>query len=352
MSTSTHMQSLVCPGDHTVELREKPIPQPGPEDVRIRIQASAVCGSDLHKYRQSAEERATHGYDQLTLGHEGAGIVDAVGPGVLHPKIGDRVVAYHLIGCGACEYCRAGEPGFCRDIEGFNWVRDGVNAEYVVIPARYALPLPDDFDFEEGALFACNVGTAYGAARKAGASGDMTLAVSGLGPVGLYTVMMARAMGAPVIGVDVQSSRIELAKSMGIDMTVNPTESNAVAAMRDFGGGDGVHASIDTSGNTQARSAAIDALRPHGRFVEVGLGHETVYALSTPLNMREITLTGSWIFKLYEWEDLLDFVRRHKLPIKSVISHRFPIQDAADAFGLAESGTAGKLLFTWPAVTA
>ena len=339
------MQCVLCRGDRIVELSEKPVPNPGPDDVRIKIHASAICGSDLHKYRQSVVDRAAGGYDKLVLGHEGAGVVDAVGPGVVHPKIGDRVVAYHLIGCGACEHCRAGEPGFCQDLQGFNWVRDGVDAEYVVVPARYALPLPDDFDFEDGALLACNVGTAYGAARKAEASGDMTLAVSGLGPVGLYTVMMARAMGAPVIGVDVQQDRISLAERLGIEATVNAADSDPVAAVRAFSGGDGVHVSIDTSGSTQARTAAIEALRPHGTFIEVGLGSETVYRLSGPLNMREITLTGSWIFKLYEWEDLLAFVRRHELPIKDVVSHRFRLDDAVEAFDLAESARVGKIIF-------
>ena len=217
--TSDSMQCLICPGDRTVEVTTKPIPEPGPDDVRIRIRGSAICGSDLHKYRQPQAERDEHGYSKLTLGHEGAGVVDAVGPGVTYPAVGDRVVIYHLIGCGHCEHCRRGEPGFCRDMQGFNWVRDGVNAEYVVVPARSTLPLPDDFDFEDGALLACNLGTAFGAARKARASGDMTLAVSGLGPVGLYTVMMARAMGASVLGIDVQPSRIEMAEKLGIDAT-------------------------------------------------------------------------------------------------------------------------------------
>ena len=217
--TSDTMQCLICPGDRTVKLTTKPIPEPGPDDVRIRIVSSAICGSDLHKYRQSQAERDEHGYSRLALGHEGSGVVDAVGPGVTHPAVGDRVVVYHLIGCGHCEHCRRGEPGFCREMQGFNWVRDGVNAEYVVVPARNALPLPDDFDFEDGALLACNLGTGFAAARKARASGDMTLAVSGLGPVGLYTVMMARAMGASVLGIDVQPSRIEMAEKLGIDAT-------------------------------------------------------------------------------------------------------------------------------------
>ncbi len=345
--TADTMQCLICPGDRRVELRRKPVPQPGPDDVRVRILASAICGSDLHKYRQPQTERDAHGYSRLTLGHEGAGVVDALGPGVTHPAVGDRVVIYHLMGCGHCEHCRGGEPGFCRDLQGFNWVRDGVDAEYVVVPARNALPLPDDVDFEDGALLACNLGTAFGAVRKAGASGDVTLAVSGLGPVGLYTVMMARAMGAPVIGVDVQPSRLQLAERLGIEAVVDAAQTDPVAAMRAFGGGGGVHAAIDTSGVTQARSAAIESLRPHGIFVEVGIGDETVYKLSAPLNARELTLTGSWIFKLYEWEDLLAFVRRHRLPVKDVIGRRCRIDDAVEAFQLADAATAGKIMFDW-----
>ena len=212
-------------------------------------------------------------------------MVDAVGPGVTYPAVGDRVVIYHLIGCGHCEHCRRGEPGFCREMQGFNWVRDGVNAEYVVVPARSTLPLPDDFDFEDGALLACNLGTAFAAARKAKASGDMTLAVSGLGPVGLYTVMMARAMGASVHWNRRAAEPDRNGREAGDRRDVRtrrrlilwrPCASSA--------GGDGVHAAIDTSGFTQARTAALEGLRPHGTFVEVGIGEETVYKLSAPLN--------------------------------------------------------------------
>ncbi len=213
--TSDTMQCLICPGDRTVKLTRKPVPEPGPADVRIRIMGSAICGSDLHYYRTPQAERDQLGVSRLALGHEGAGVVDAVGPGVTYPAVGDRVVVYHHIGCGHCAHCRRGEPGFCRERQSFNQVRDGVDAEYVMVPARNALPLPDDFDFEDGSLLACNLGTAYGAVRKAKASGDMTLAVSGLGPVGLYTVMFARAMGASVLGIDVQPSRIEMCGDVG-----------------------------------------------------------------------------------------------------------------------------------------
>ncbi len=134
---------------------------------------------------------------------------------------------------------------------------------------------------------------------------------------------------------------------LGIDATANAAEVDPVEAMRAFGGGDGVHAAIDTSGFTPARTAALEGLRPHGIFVEVGVGGETVYKLSAPILFREITITGSWISKLYEWEDLLDFVRRHKLPVKDVIARRCRIDDAVEAFKLADSARTGKIMFDW-----
>ena len=347
MTQTSTMTCVVCLGDRQVEIREMPVETPGPEEVRVAIKASAVCGSDLHQYRQSAAERADLGWNRFAFGHEGAGVVDAVGPGVLHPQVGARVAIYHLVGCGHCVHCRRGEPGFCTQISSFGRVRQGTNAEFIVIPGRSTLPLPDDFDFVDGALLACNVGTAYGASRKARASGDSTLAVFGLGPVGLYCVMVARAMGAKVVGVDVQASRMELAREHGIDATVDAADDDATAHLLEFGEGEGLHASIETSGNPAARTQAIDALRVHGRYVEIGVGADTTIKPSQQLMQKELTLMGSWIFKLHEWEDLLAFVRRHALPIQAVVAKRFRAADAVAAFELADAATTGKLVLEW-----
>ena len=347
MAAPATMTAVVCVGDRKVEVRQLPVDTPGPDEIRIRVMASAICGSDLHQYRQSADERAKLGFSRFALGHEPCGVVESVGPGVTHPKVGDRVVVYHLPGCGHCEHCRRGEPGFCPEIKGFSRFRNGGDAEYMVLPARNSLPLPDDFDFEEGALLACNVGTAYGAARKAGASGDITLAVFGLGPVGLYCVMVARAFGAHVIGVDVQPTRLELAAKTGANAVATATAPDLQDQLRAFGDGKGVHAAIDTSGSPAGRASAIDALRVHGTFVEVGVGSDPTIRPSRQIQGKELTLKGSWIYKLYEWEDLLAFTRRHKLPIKSLVTHRVRADAAIDAFKLADAATAGKIMFDW-----
>ena len=313
--------------------------------LSLRPFAEATCTSTGS--RQA--ERDEHGYSKLTLGHEGAGVVDAVGPGVTlsgggRPGGGvspDRLRPLRALPAGRAGLLSrdAGVQLGARRRE--RRVRGGAGAQH-------ALPLPDDFDFEDGALLSCNLGTGFAAARKARASGDMTLAVSGLGPVGLYTVMMARAMGASVIGIDVQPSRIELAEKLGIDATANAVETDPVEAMRAFSGGDGVHAAIDTSGNTRARTAALEGLRPHGIFVEVGIGEETVYKLSAPLNSREITLTGSWIFQaLRVGRPAGLHAAASSCLSKTVIVQRCRIDDAVEAFKLADSATTGKIMFEW-----
>ena len=341
------MRALLCLGDREVELTELPLRDPGAGEMRVRTMVSAVCGSDLHHYRAPQTERRERGWARFALGHECTGVVDAIGPGVVHPRVGERVVVYGLVGCGHCLHCRRGEPMFCNDAQHFSRHRDGSDAAFLIAPARNALPLPDDFDFEMGALLSCNVGTAYGALRKIRPSGDTTLAVFGLGPVGLACVMIARAMGARVAGVDLQAARRGLAEQAGAHTTFDAAAADLQDHLHAFGNGSGVHASIDTSGSAAARAAAIDALRVHGTFVEVGVGEDPTIRPTAQLMTKEVTLRGSWLYKQYEWEPLLEFVRSAQVPIKDLVTHRFRIEQAAAAFELADSATAGKILFDW-----
>ncbi len=343
MTATETMTCVLCPGSHEVDVTELPVREPGPDEIRIRTVASAICGSDLHFYRTPKDERD----GQFVIGHEGAGIVDAVGPGVVYPNIGDRVVAYPMTGCGHCGHCRRGEPMFCEDVGILGKHRHGTDAAYLTIPPRYALDLPDKFDFEMGALLACNVGTAYGALRKTGIAGGTTLAIIGLGPVGLYCTMLGRAMGADIVGVDLQSERLELGKAAGATTTLRGDDPDLTDRIRAFADGEGVDASIDTTGAVPGRATAINALRPHGRYVEVGLGADPTIRPDAQLFRKEVTLQGSWLFKLDEWEPLLQFVRRTQVPIKDLVTHRFRVDDAAPAFELAAGATAGKILFDW-----
>ncbi len=347
MAAVRQVTCVRCPGDLRVEVGRAEVDEPGPGEMRVRTMMSAICGSDLHHYRTSAATRDELGFSQWALGHENTGIVDAVGPGVGYPAVGDRVVVYGIVGCGHCVHCRRGEDVFCGEAEHFSRHRHGTNAAYLLAPAHNAMPLPDDFDWEMGALLSCNVGTAYGALRKTEASGDRPLAVFGLGPVGLSCVMLGRALGATVIGVDPVAERRAMALGCGAEAALNSSDPDLIARIAAAAGGEGVAASIDTSGQPAARAAAVDALRTQGTYVEVGVGHDPTIRPSQQIIFGEVILRGSWIYKQHEWDGLLDLVRRRQIPIKTMITHRFRPEDAVEAFELANSATAGKILFDW-----
>lgn len=347
MIETSEMTCVLCPGDHQVELAKTAIADPGPGEMRIRTMTSAICGSDLHHYRTPQDVRSERGWNQFAIGHESSGIVDAVGSGVHYPSEGDRVVVFGLMGCGHCVHCRHGEPMFCKRARHFSRHQHGSDAAYLIAPARNALPLPDDFDFEMGALLSCNIGTAYGALRKSAPSGDRILAVFGLGPVGLACVLLAHSRGASVIGIDPSPKRRSLALDLGAVEAFDSSASDLIDKLLIRSDGEGLHATIDTSGQPNARRSAVDALRVHGTYVEVGVGHDASISPSEQILFKEITLRGSWLYKQYEWESLVDFVRRHQIPIKSLITHRFRPEDAAEAFRLANTATAGKILFNW-----
>ncbi|MDE2868643.1 MAG: zinc-binding dehydrogenase [Chloroflexota bacterium] len=347
MAADSRMTCVRCPGDLRVEVGSAEIAQPGPGEMRVRTMMSAICGSDLHHYRTPAATRDENGFSQWALGHENTGIVDAVGPGVGYPAVGDRVVVYGIVGCGHCVHCRRGEDVFCANAEHFSRHRHGTNAAYLLAPARNAMPLPDDFDWEMGALLSCNVGTAYGALRKTEASGDRPLAVFGLGPVGLSCVMLGRALGATVIGVDPVAERRAMALRCGAEAVLDSSDPDLIARIVKAAGGEGAAASIDTSGQPTARGAAVDALRTQGTYVEVGVGHDPTIRPSQQIIFGEVILRGSWIYKQHEWNGLLDLVRRRQVPIKEMITHRFRPEDAVEAFELANGATAGKILFDW-----
>ena len=347
MAAVPRMTCVRCPGDLQVKVGRAAVAEPGPGEMRVRTMMSAICGSDLHHYRTPAATRDEVGYSQWALGHENTGIVDAVGPGVGYPAVGDRVVVYGIVGCGHCVHCRRGEDVFCGEAEHFSRHRHGTNAAYLLAPARNAMPLPDDFDWEMGALLSCNLGTAYGALRKTEASGDRPLAVFGLGPVGLSCVMLGRALGATVIGVDPVAERRAMALRCGAEIALDSSDPDLIARIVDAAGGEGAAASIDTSGQPAARAAAVDALRTQGTYVEVGVGHDPTIRPSQQIIFGEVILRGSWIYKRHEWEGLLDLVRRRRVPIKTMITHRFRPEDAVEAFELADGATAGKILFDW-----
>lgn len=342
---TTSMRGVVLPGDSTVQEVTRPVPEPGHGQVLLAMRASSVCGSDIRAIYREHLGRGPEAYTGVIAGHEPCGEVVAVGPGCRRTRVGDRVVVYHIAGCGACEECRTGYLIGCRDPSraAYGWQRDGGHAEYLLAEERTCLPLPDDLTWVDGALVSCGFGTAYEALLRVGVSGRDSLLVVGLGPVGLAAAMLGRALGAgPVVGTDTAEERLVLARSLGLVDHAVPAAEATPERLADLTGG-GFTRSVDCSGHAAGRAVAVRSLAPWGRCGFVGEGGQVTLDVSHDLIHRQVSVHGSWVTSVGHMGDLLGHLDRWRLHPEVVVTHRLPLAHAGRAYAVADAGTAGKV---------
>jgi len=342
------MKGVVFLGDRTLEVRDFPIPKPGAGEVLIQLKRAAVCGSDLHTYRRPK----SYFQDRPAWipGHEPAGVVAQVGAYCNRVKVGQRVTIYHYMACGHCRNCTAGYLQFCSKKGGLGQPHTvGPDADYMVVDERNCLLLPDELNFEDGAMIACIAGTCFSALRKVKPNGEDTMVVFGQGPVGLMGMIMAKAMGARVIGVDPTDERLVLSKKLGADEVVNPATSDLVATIKDLTRGAGADAALETSGSPAAHRGVIDVLRLNGRAAFVGFGSTEASVNLTSIIGKQLVLMGSFVMPMFYYWDLAEFIMDHNLQAKfqQMTTHRFKITEAAEAFRVADEGKSGKVMFVW-----
>jgi threonine dehydrogenase-like Zn-dependent dehydrogenase len=338
------MRGVVFLGGRQAEVRDFPDPMAGPGEVVVQLRAGGLCGSDLHLYRQSVAERAGN---TTVPGHEPSGVVQAVGPGVTHVQVGDRVSVYHYRGCGHCPQCLGGNLMWCNERRGYGGPIHGSDADLILTDARNCCPLPDELSFAVGAMMACNAGTAFSSINKLKVSGADTVAVFGQGPVGLAGTLFAKAMGARVVVVEPQAVRRDLALSLGADTAIDPTQDDAIAAIKDLTHGEGAHAAYETSGSAPGQNGAVESLRLGGRAVFVGIGSQGTTINPMQIIGKQATLMGSFVLPLPMYWEMLRFVLDHQVPLEAIVTHRFPIERAPEAFTLFDSGATGKVVFEW-----
>ena len=340
------MKGIVYLGDSEVEVRDFRKPEPGPGQVVVQMKAAGLCGSDLHKYHNSrawAEERRG-----MISGHEPSGVVAEIGPGVTHLSVGDRVCVYHSLGCGHCQTCLSGEPVFCADEGAFGRTCDGSHADFMATDARYCLPLPDAFSFAVGTQLACTAGTAFAAVKKVLPHPGDALVVFGLGPVGMSALLMAGAMGYRTIGVDVNPHRIALAKRLGNDDVVDIRKDDPVQAIMDITRGNGAAGVVECSGNGTARTQAAAVAARRGTVVYVGAGAKEISLAPTHVMLKELTIRGNAVYSRGAYFEAVAFLQTHYVPLDELVTHRFGIDQAVEAFALFDRGDTGKVIFEWP----
>jgi threonine dehydrogenase-like Zn-dependent dehydrogenase len=351
------MRGITFLGDRELELRDFPDPKPGSGEVILQMKASGMCGSDLHAYRASRKGGGMAaalglGGDggPVIAGHEPCGIVAERGAGVTEAEapIGQRVMQHHYKGCGLCKHCRTGWSQLCgKGITVYGVTGHGGHAPYMKVPAFTLVPLPDTLSFEEGAAISCGTGTAYGALRRIDISGVDTLAVFGQGPVGLSATMLGVAMGARVIAVDISPERLKLARDFGAEVVINSKETDPIAALKQLTHGEGVDAAMDCTGHADARAAAVRSTRTWGRVCFVGEGGQVTLDVSPDMLRRQLTIVASWTFNTVGQAECARFIADRKVPLARLLTHRFALDQAKDAYRLFDTQTTGKGVFVF-----
>jgi propanol-preferring alcohol dehydrogenase len=250
-----------------LEAQEIPVPQPGPDEVLIRVRAAGVCRSDAH-YRAGVSPVASL---PMTLGHEIAGEVEAAGANVKHITKGVRVCAHYLATCGCCPHCLRGQEQFCLSGRMIGKHRDGGFAEFVCAPARSVFPLPEEIAFEHGAVMMCSSATSLHALNKARLRPGESVAIFGFGGLGFSALQLALAFGAgQIFCVDVNGAKLERAAKMGAT-PINAAKGDAVGQIKEATGGDGVDVALELIGLPATMDAAVRSLGIQGRAALVGL---------------------------------------------------------------------------------
>ena len=313
-----------------------PTPTPGPGDVLVRVRAAGICHSDAH-YRAG---RSASLVAPVTLGHEVAGEVAALGAGVASHAVGDRVCLHYLVTCGRCAHCVAGREQFCPSGRMIGHHRDGGHAEYVVVPARNAVPLPAEISFSHGAALMCSSATSLHALRRGRFAPGETVAVIGIGGLGISAVQLAKALGAlEVYAVDLDEAKLAAAARYGaIPIRTTP---DAVASLRAATGGRGVDVVLELVGSPLTMRQAVQMCAVHGRAVIAGLSRapmelDTYRELLGP----ETELIGSNDHLLAELPLLLELARKKAIDLTEVVVRTVPLDadavngvlDALDAY--------------------
>lgn len=349
---SDTMRGVFLPGNSTAEVREYPVPTPGPGQLLLRMGASGICGSDIgyifHEYKTHKGLDGKPAYHGVIAGHEPCGRVVAAGTGCRRFGEGDRVLVYHIVGCGRCPNCRAGHFISCADAkhrEAYGWQRDGGHADYILVEESTCIPLPEPLTYADGALIACGFGTAYEGLSRTGLHGGEDLLVVGLGPVGMAAATIGRLLGARrIIGVERGAERISFVEGTGLlDDVVMADESSADAVL-ELTGGAGCAVTVDCSGSAPGRATALNAAAEWGRVSLLGEGGRLETEVSDVMLHKQLTVFASWVTSLQGMEKLTWMLRAEGVHPERVISHRMPLSQANEAYTLAASGAAGKVM--------
>jgi L-iditol 2-dehydrogenase len=325
------MKAAIMTGLRRIELTELPVPEPGPHDALVKVMAVGICGSDVHYYEHGRIGR----YEvnpPFVLGHECAGVVVAVGEKVTRVRPGERVAVEPGVTCGTCAACKSGRYNLCPDVQFLATPPvHGAFAQYIVHREDFLFPIPDAMSYEAAALIEpFSVG--LHAARRSAVQPGESVAILGMGPVGLMAVVAAKAFGAgQIIAADLEPKRLAAARKLGATHTIRVGQDDPVETIRALTEGIGADAAFETAGSGQALQSAVGALRRGGRLSVVGLPQQDEIPLNIPFIVdNEIEIRG--IFRYANtYPDGIRTLASGIADVDALITDRYALDDAQEA---------------------
>ncbi len=343
------MKALVkyAKGPGNMEVRDVPEPSPGPGQIKIEVRAAGICGSDLHIFHDDIDGIPIN--PPVVTGHEFAGVVTAVGENVQRWKVNDRVTSETAFSfCGDCLHCRTGFYNLCSNRRTLGYWYNGVFTRYTIVPQERVHRLPDNIDFVAGALCEPLACVTHAAMELTGiAAGDVVL-VTGPGSIGLLALQVAKAQGATVVvaGTKIDQQRLELAKRLGADRTIDLTSEDIFAVINEVTAGRGADVLLECSGSPKAVDSGLLLTRKGGQYTQIGLFGKPLQVDFEKICFRELKVTGSLGSTWTSWEKAIQLLQSGRVRTDVLVSDVLPITEWKQAFEKFEKKEGFKLVLT------
>jgi len=331
-------------GPGNMKVMEMPEPVCGPGSVKIRVEYTGICGSDLHI---RASDIAIPVNPPVITGHEFSGVVTEVGEEVTNCKVGDRVTsetAYSY--CGECYNCKSGRYNLCNDRKVLGYWYNGAFAPYTMVPSRNIHILPDTVSFEEGAMIEPMACVTHAAMNLASIDSTDTVLVTGPGAIGLIALQVAKSQGAKVIvsGTSIDEPRLALARELGADVTVDVLKEDLEQIVARETGGIGVDVVLECSGSEKGSESGLKAVKKQGQFVQIGLAGRPITLPFDLICYKEIKVTGSLGSIWSSWKKAISLLEMGKVNLKILAKDTFTLDEWETAFEKFEKKEGLKIL--------
>jgi len=329
-------------GEGNVEIRDVPEPAPGDNEVKIEVRAAGICGTDVHIYHDTFQS-----HPPVVLGHEFCGVVKEVGKNVTGFQVGERVTSETAAKvCGKCVYCRTGDYNLCPERVGLGYGVNGAFTRFCVVREDIVHRLPDNVDFESGALSELLSCAVHGTVEQTGIQAGNVVVVIGPGALGLLSSQISKTEGGTVVvlGLTVDEEKLALAEKLGADLVVNIDKEDPGEITKDLTKGYGADVVLECSGSRAAADLGLRLVRKKGKFTQMGLFGKPIEIDFEQVAYKELRVTGFFSQRWTAWEMALDLLEKGKVQTKPLVTEKLPITEWRKGFERKERGEAIKTL--------